>query len=196
MVRYAILGLLRDGNARHGYGLLKEYRRLSGSQLSVGNVYRELQRLLADGLIEPTANPPGADTRRTPYRITEDGIAAFNAWLSGPRRGCATDYYDEMTLRACLVVQMKDPPVGEAVLDRWREELGDRRLQFDRERRSGFAAIATTTGFDPLGLLVERALKHLAVDEEFIEELRAAYRGTSTGGRSRDRTSVRQRAVR
>jgi DNA-binding PadR family transcriptional regulator len=189
MVRYAILGLLRTGVARHGYALLKEYRWLSGCQLSVGNIYRELQRLLSDGLIEPTPNPPGADARRTPYRITREGVVAFDAWLTNPRTGNVGDYHDEMSLRACLVVQMAGSPVGE-VLDRWKEELTIRRSALSRERPGTARPTSIGSGeqFDSLTLLAGRRLKHLAVDVEFVEDLRAAYGAWSNGSSPRGRT--------
>jgi DNA-binding PadR family transcriptional regulator len=186
MVRYAILGLLRGGAVRHGYALLKEYRQFSGCRLSVGNIYRELQRLLADGLVETAANPPGADPRRSPYRITAAGVAGFDEWLGSPRIGSVADYHDEMSLRACLVVRVKDAPVGQ-VLDRWREELSIRRSAFLRER----GATAQNGGlFDPVALLTGRHLKHLSVDVEFVEELRAAYRAWAADSKTRE---LRQR---
>ena len=73
MFRYLILGLLRGGTTHHGYGLVKEYRERSGADVSTGNFYRELQRMVLDGLIRATANPPGSDSRRTPYEITAVG---------------------------------------------------------------------------------------------------------------------------
>ena len=70
MFRYLILGLLRIRDRMHGYALVKEYRERSGMEVSTGNFYRELQRLVVDGLIRSAANPPEADARRTPYEIT------------------------------------------------------------------------------------------------------------------------------
>src|SRR5437899_136934 len=56
MVRYIVLGLLRRGTAHHGYALLKEYRRRSGSHLIGGRLYGEIQRLVREGLVRPTSN--------------------------------------------------------------------------------------------------------------------------------------------
>ena len=76
--RYLVLGLLRHGEPRHGYALMKEYQEHTGLRLSTGNFYRELQRLSVEGLVRTASNPEGADPRRAPYRITEAG-AAFDA---------------------------------------------------------------------------------------------------------------------
>jgi DNA-binding PadR family transcriptional regulator len=197
MVRYAILGLLRIGGPRHGYALLKEYRTISGCQLSVGNIYRELQCLLTDERIETASNPPGADVRRTPYQITPAGIAAFDDWLGSSRSGGLAEYHDAMTLRACLVVQMEGPLVPE-VLDRWRDELTIRRAASDRERRGTARSMSNGTErrFDPVPLLTGRRLKHLTVDVEFIENLRSAYRDWCTEGESRYRARNGRRASR
>src|SRR5437773_2069439 len=78
--RFLILGLLRDGAPRHGYAVAKAYKLRSGGKISTGNFYRELQRLVADGLACTASNPPGADPRRTPYAITTVGRATFDAW--------------------------------------------------------------------------------------------------------------------
>ena len=98
MMRHLLLGLLRHGPGRHGYALMKEYRDGTGRALSVGNFYRELQRLREVGLVRPGQNPPDADARRIPHEITEAGCAAFDAWLTGPARE------DEHSLRAFLIV--------------------------------------------------------------------------------------------
>ena len=84
MFRYLILGLLRNGARLHGYALVKEYRERSGIEVSTGNFYRELQRLIVDGLIRSASNPPDADARRTPYEITELGISVFDDWFTAP----------------------------------------------------------------------------------------------------------------
>src|SRR5262245_25740601 len=103
MVRYLILGLLRDGVVRHGYALMKEYRDGSGIAVSAGNVYRELQSLVAQGWVRAAVNPPEADSRRLPYAITPAGIDAVDRWLSTSRDAALSQRVDELSLRAFLV---------------------------------------------------------------------------------------------
>jgi hypothetical protein len=85
MFRYLVLGLLRDGEPRHGYAVMKEYRERSGLQVNTGSFYRELQRLVAEGLVQTVANPTDADPRRAPYQITETGSACFDVGSPGLR---------------------------------------------------------------------------------------------------------------
>src|SRR5438874_1232578 len=58
LYRYLVLGLLRNGAARHGYALMKEYQRRSGTQIGSGRFYGKLQRLAAEGLVTTATNPP------------------------------------------------------------------------------------------------------------------------------------------
>jgi len=69
MLRYVLLALMSDGQPVHGYALMKAYEERSGIRLSIGNIYRELQGLVAAGLIAPAQNQPGADARRSPSAL-------------------------------------------------------------------------------------------------------------------------------
>ena len=103
MFRFLILGLLRGGARLHGYGLVKAYRERSGVDVSTGNFYRELQRLVLDGLIRSASNPPGADARRTPYEITDVGISLFDEWFTTRDAGAASLSEDDLSARALFV---------------------------------------------------------------------------------------------
>ncbi|HXJ33573.1 MAG TPA: PadR family transcriptional regulator, partial [Candidatus Eisenbacteria bacterium] len=84
MFYHLVLGCLREGKPRHGYDVCSELRTRTGLQVNPGNVYRELAKLAAHGLIGATANPPDADPRRNPYTITDGGRTAFDGWLRSP----------------------------------------------------------------------------------------------------------------
>src|SRR5262245_46804582 len=103
MLRYIVLGLLRDGMPRHGYALMKAHRERSGVQIGTGNFYRELQRLTADGLVSTAVNPPDADDRRTPFQITARGAAVFDGWLHQPDGLGLRGRDDEFSCRALFV---------------------------------------------------------------------------------------------
>lgn len=78
----SLLGFLHAGEAS-GYELLNTAQLLIGDfwTMTRSQVYRELATLADRGLVE--AGPAGPRSRR-PYRITDEGRAAFAAWLSEP----------------------------------------------------------------------------------------------------------------
>jgi hypothetical protein len=87
-----LLGLLQLGPAPAQSGFGGASPAMTGSQLwraaatsiarfwniTRSQVFRELPRLTADGLVEPA---PARPRRQQPYRITPSGREAFGAWL-------------------------------------------------------------------------------------------------------------------
>jgi DNA-binding PadR family transcriptional regulator len=77
------------GEARHGYAIMREVEEETGGavRLGPGTLYRSIKRLLDDGLIEETNDPPdpddpddpARDARRRYYRITAPGERAARA---------------------------------------------------------------------------------------------------------------------
>jgi DNA-binding PadR family transcriptional regulator len=171
MFRYLVLGLLRDRSAYHGYALMKAYRERSGVSISTGNFYRELQRLVADGLVQTVPNPPDADARRAPYEITDEGVASFEAWLMSTPTNFGS-YDDELSSRA-VFVGATTPETMQRLLDRWREAVWIFGKTLEREREQSLEPVPTVR-FNPRQILLARRLKHVAADLEFIEELRTA----------------------
>ena len=177
MMRYVILGLLHDGRARHGYALMKEYREKSGRTVSIGNVYRELQRLREEGLVRAGRNPAGADPRRMPYEITEAGSGEFGRWLGRPGGGCLDTPDDEYSLRA-FFVWLGRGESGQRVFADWSEELRSRTRELSRRcAETGIEGSNSSNG----SFWLDRRLRHLAVDLEFIDTLRAARESAPVG---------------
>ncbi|MBA2305126.1 MAG: helix-turn-helix transcriptional regulator [Acidobacteria bacterium] len=79
---FHILLALSAGDC-HGYGIITDVEaRTSGAiRLSPGTLYRTIQRLLEDELIEEPRKPSGhaSDPRRRYYRITPFGVAVVRA---------------------------------------------------------------------------------------------------------------------
>jgi DNA-binding PadR family transcriptional regulator len=73
-VVFDILVTLAAGDA-HGYAILTDIRERSGETLRPGSLYRALNRLLDEQLIEerPASGAKGDDGRRTYYRLTAAG---------------------------------------------------------------------------------------------------------------------------
>ena len=177
MFRYLILGMLRAGSRQHGYALVKAYRERSGVDVSTGNFYRELQRLVLDGLIRSADNPPDADARRTPYEITPLGATVFDDWLTAHDAGAGGPAEDELSARL-LFADDTDPATMLRVLDRLQENVWFYGKSLERARRQALAeaeAPGAAATFRVLPLLLGRRLKHVAADIEFLGELRASY---------------------
>ena len=63
------------GGPRHGYGIVGEVAELSQGRvkLKIGSLYGVLDRLAAEGLIEPDREEPHDGRLRRYYRLTGDG---------------------------------------------------------------------------------------------------------------------------
>jgi DNA-binding PadR family transcriptional regulator len=173
MLRHLILGALRKGGAKHGYAVMKEMRERAGLRVSIGNVYRELKRLEADGLVRSVANPPGADPRRAPFETTPAGVSVFDGWITSPPANLS-DYRDEFCLRA-MFIEDTDREVARAVLDQWRDELALHSRTLERCRERTLARRKGESGFAILPFLLARQLKHIATDLTFVEELSSGH---------------------
>jgi len=173
MFRFLILGLLRKRAPMHGYALVKAYRRRSGAEVSTGNFYRELQRLVMEGLIRSSANPPEADIRRTPYEITDEGIAIFDDWLTARDAAAGRISEDDLSARALFIGEL-DPAMAAAVLDRLQDNLWfwGKRLERDRQLLLSQGEGVDRQGASTvLSLLLARRIKHVSADLDFIEGL-------------------------
>ena len=173
MFRYLILGFLRHGPPRHGYALVKAYRDRSGVEVRTGNFYRELRRLLGEGLIRGAENPRGTDERRTPYAITALGREVFDEWLTSPHAGRAEASDDDISARA-LFLGESEPAAASRALEHLRVNLWvwGKRLERERVVAIGQAGAAPPGSPDAvLPLLLARRLKQAAADLELVEGL-------------------------
>jgi len=76
---FHILLALADGES-HGYGIMQDVERFTngGTRLGPGTLYRSIQRMLVDGLIEELAISLHDETdedRRRYYRLTPKGLS-------------------------------------------------------------------------------------------------------------------------
>jgi DNA-binding PadR family transcriptional regulator len=72
------------GGESHGYGIMLEVERLTFGQMNLGpgTLYRSIQRMLLDGLIEETTDSNDSDDddeRRRYYRLTTFGFEVAHA---------------------------------------------------------------------------------------------------------------------
>lgn len=98
-VREGLLALLSE-HPRYGYQLKTSFETATGGvwPLNVGQVYKTLDRLERDGLVEASDD----DGQRS-YRITPDGVAELGAWWE-TTPGDEPPPRDELVLKVMLAV--------------------------------------------------------------------------------------------
>ncbi|MGE3285248.1 MAG: PadR family transcriptional regulator [Pseudonocardia sp.] len=103
-------------------------------------VYRALGRLAEAGLVQAGAEEAGPGPRRTPYRITAQGRAAVDAWLTEPV-GHVRQIRSHLLMKLALLHRRGTDP--EPLLRRQRTVLVPlvEATRAERERRDGFDAV-------------------------------------------------------
>jgi DNA-binding PadR family transcriptional regulator len=80
-ISFLVLASLAGG-PKHGYAMLEDIERFSGTRLEPGPLYGALLRLERRGWIEPL---PSEDRRR-PYRLTAAGLAVLREQVASLER--------------------------------------------------------------------------------------------------------------
>jgi len=166
---HLILGLLRDGRARHGYELISEYRSLSGTATNPGNFYRELGKLAEVKLVETRDTSPGEDQRRIPYLITDAGRREFDNWLCSP-----TTPEEELSSWILFADRVPSGVLSE-LLERARDRLWLQGKTLERARIDALTAArrnGQNSRYDPAPQLLLWHLKRVTADIEFLDEFR------------------------
>jgi DNA-binding PadR family transcriptional regulator len=84
-IQYALLGVVSTNpDGVHGYALKRQCERILGNfwQLNFGEIYRVLDRLSDDGLIEQVV--AASESARKVYRITEKGRRSLDDFILTP----------------------------------------------------------------------------------------------------------------
>jgi len=176
MFCHLILGLLRDGRARHGYELVSAYRVRSAQAMNAGNLYRECSKMVSQGLIAPEENPPDADPRRIPYRITELGRREFDAWLLAPSYPALDGWV--------LFAELLEPSDRVRLLTRLQEDLWLENKALVRAREDAMTRARrapAASAFQPAAFVLLRRIKRLTAELEFLDELRQELGGIPGG---------------
>ncbi|MET0461265.1 MAG: PadR family transcriptional regulator [Ilumatobacteraceae bacterium] len=86
LVEAAVLLLLRDG-PRHGYDLLEAIPGLvgDGADVDLGNLYRLLRGLEAEGVVSSRWHVDGPGPARRMYTLTSSGTRLLDAWATALR---------------------------------------------------------------------------------------------------------------
>ncbi|TCO59833.1 PadR family transcriptional regulator [Actinocrispum wychmicini] len=153
-----LLGLLESG-PRHGYDLKRAYDEQFGRdrQLSYGQVYATLSRLLGNGMIEVAGVEHGEGPERKRYMITDAGVTDFENWLATPEN---PEPYLQNTLYTKVVLALLSGRDASALLDTQRFAHLDVMRTLTRRKNGGDLATQ---------LICDHALFHLEADLRWLE---------------------------
>jgi PadR family transcriptional regulator PadR len=84
----AVLQLLSERPA-HGYELLEQLPELTGERVDMGNLYRFLRRLEAEGLVASHWDDGAPGPSKRIYALTGEGSALLDHWVSALREAQA-----------------------------------------------------------------------------------------------------------
>jgi PadR family transcriptional regulator, regulatory protein AphA len=115
---------------------------------SYGQIYPELKRLSAAGLVEGTDASQG-DRKRTRYAITADGEAALKEWLREPPE--ASEMREEGLLKLFFSELLEPEEAAETL-----RAMGRRRRELSERLRAMEPAILEKERDDPFPLMVLR----------------------------------------
>ena len=159
-MKFPILAMLASSPA-HGYELKRELEQHFGAALpplNTGQIYTSLARLERDGLVDADRVAQDSRPNKRVYRLTAQGQAALDEWVSQPTPG--SRLRDEFFMKLVLAGRagIADPRV---LIERQRGEY----LQGlrDLDRLSGAA-----NGDWAEALLIEGAALHLEADLKWL----------------------------
>jgi DNA-binding PadR family transcriptional regulator len=185
-LRFVVLGLLRDGCARHGYALNKRYRERTGLRMTGGSVYRVLHNLRRDGLVQSIPVPSGDDPRRAPHRITPRGARAFDTWLVAGTDLSYPEVGQTIATRAVFLADV--PPAGTShILEQWCALLRARKAALEHDE----VPVGEEDEQGLLPLLCAWRARLLDTEIEFLEALRRHSPAASPPVDARTATSCR-----
>jgi DNA-binding PadR family transcriptional regulator len=160
-LKFGILGLLTE-QPLHGYDVKVRFEDLLGGawEVNIGQIYSTLQRLERDGLVEP-AEARG-DRGKLPYRLTEAGRGALDAWLEQPESQ-PQQLREEIYVKLLIAARVAEGGLF-GLLTR------QRRVYLQRLRDlTGLEQRARTDGRHDLALLYRGAVLHTEADLKWVD---------------------------
>lgn len=171
-VRMGLLALLEAGPS-HGYQLKADFEARTGGvwAVNVGQVYTTLDRLHADGLVEPGAAEAADGRDRRPWRITTEGKAALDEWFDRAEVATAPPR-DELLVKVLLALGRSSADAL-AVVDRHRSEVY-RLLQAERRGRSALRTTSDPAADLAAELMAEAVAARREADLAWLDRCEAA----------------------
>lgn len=147
-LRHALLGVIKD-TPLTGYDLVRHFQGTVGFLWSApqSQIYPELRRMEAEGLIRAKVAPRGKKAQKRIYSITEDGMVELRRW--------ATDFMplpaqrDPIVLKAAFfdlapVESVREQLRAHIAQFQWRMEQWQAREDAIRERRAELVEVWLT----------------------------------------------------
>ena len=146
-VQHAVLGVVsRNPEGIHGYAVRRQGERLLGHfwRLNFGEVYRILDRLAADGLIQQVAE--ANESGRKLYRITERGRQSLDDFVLSPQTDAPRPLRQELAVKLLFANPERLPELLKLVArqrDAYMQELHKLGTERRKMRRAPFDAFVT-----------------------------------------------------
>lgn len=182
-LRYALLALL-TAQPMTGYDLAKAFHGSVGHVWHApdSQIYPELKRMVADGLLRDEPVPWGAATTKTQYTITDEGVDDLRRWMEQPVAYGADR--DPAILRAAYF-EWADPDAARARLRehiahyRVRRGLWRAQLEAIRGRTHPIVArrLETDTRHDPEAIVAFKVFAYEGFVARADQEIAWAERG-------------------
>jgi len=171
-VRHALMALLSEEPA-HGYELKQAVEAEFGQlwpPVNVGQVYKTLGRLEADGLVRSVNVAQASRPDKRVFELTPRGRDELRAWIDAPAP--AVRVKDEFFTKLVLAARAKlADPVA----------LIDLQRKAHRGQLRAVGELASTASGLAASLAVEGAVLHLQADLEWLDRCEQAFTAESFG---------------
>jgi DNA-binding PadR family transcriptional regulator len=167
-VRYALLGAIsQNPEGAHGWALKTHCDRYLGGfwQLNFGEIYRVLDRLASEGMIEQVVAEAGSN--RKVYRITEMGRQSLDDFVLAPVTDAPRPLRDELAVKLLFANPAQMPELLKVIgsqRDAYMQQLGALQIQRRKLRRLGIATFVTDE-------LINLAELHVQADLLWLDDL-------------------------
>lgn len=167
-IHFAILGVVsRNSDGVHGYALKRQCERVLGNfwQLNFGEIYRVLDRLAEQDLIEQTLLEPGSN--RKLYRITERGRRDLDDFILAAPADVPRPLRQELAVKLLFAGPEQLPKVLRLIEHqrkaylRQLHLLGVQRRRLERAQMDGFVT----------GLLIDGAELSVRAELAWLDDL-------------------------
>jgi DNA-binding PadR family transcriptional regulator len=176
-IGFALLGTIsKKSDGVHGYALKRQCERILGGnfwQLNFGEIYRVLDRLSDDGLIEHVTND--GDSNRKLYRITEKGRRSLDDFVLAPPTDAPRPLRQELAVKLLFAAPERLPELLKLVAhqrEAYMRQLSLLGSQRRRLSRSATDAFVTNLLIDGAELVVRAELTWL---EDVAQKLNERY---------------------